>query len=131
MRRAARLDVRLEDHHLGAVLLRQRAARQATHARTNDDDIVLIVEVVARQAIARALVRRLFVARVDGHVIREGHHLIAFCVLDLLDVVASLSLNVHHAQLRERGGRMAVGHAQGGQGHEAERARREQEHAKM
>lgn len=65
VRRAAWLDVRLKHRNLGAVLLRECAASQPTHARPDDDDIILFVQIVATQPVTRTLVHWLVVARVD------------------------------------------------------------------
>mmetsp|Transcript_42092 Transcript_42092/g.139896 ORF Transcript_42092/g.139896 Transcript_42092/m.139896 type:complete len:323 (-) Transcript_42092:24-992(-) len=103
VRRTARLDVRLDHRHARAVLCTQRATSEAAHARADHDHVVLVLQALAAEAVARARVRRLLVPRVERHVVAEGHHLVPLCVFDLLDVVARLALDVQLHPRHDRG----------------------------
>lgn len=85
VRATPHLDVGFEAQDPAAVLGAQGRARQPAHAGTDDDYVVLAG--CAGHAVAGAGVRWLLVRRLEGHVVREGHDLVAGRVLDLLDVL--------------------------------------------
>mmetsp|Transcript_9349 Transcript_9349/g.30998 ORF Transcript_9349/g.30998 Transcript_9349/m.30998 type:complete len:204 (+) Transcript_9349:1774-2385(+) len=119
--RTARLDVALEHAHAVAVLGRQRAAREATHAAADDHHVVLTL--FAALPVARARVGGLLILGLKRHVVGEGHHLVARRVLCLRDVG-----RLHdHAQCRARArhsrcGRQRIAREQ------SRRAERQQRH---
>mmetsp|Transcript_2210 Transcript_2210/g.4957 ORF Transcript_2210/g.4957 Transcript_2210/m.4957 type:complete len:523 (-) Transcript_2210:110-1678(-) len=102
--RSTRLDVRLEHEHVVAVLGGHGAAREAAHPRADHDDVVLAL--LARQPVARARVRRLLVLCLEGHVVRERHHLLPRRRQRLLNILVERGLRLfnlrNHRQLPER-----------------------------
>mmetsp|Transcript_6916 Transcript_6916/g.17061 ORF Transcript_6916/g.17061 Transcript_6916/m.17061 type:complete len:224 (-) Transcript_6916:406-1077(-) len=89
---APHLDVALQAQYARAVLRREGRARQSAHAGSDDDDVVFAG--VARQAVAGARIGGLFVLGLDGHVVREGHYLVAGRVLDLVDVFVGSGISI-------------------------------------